>query len=322
MDPDVHYSKGIHCIDCHPTGEKGMGDMVRKATCQDCHIETEESLSKGIHRNMDCAACHISSLGGYQITIWGPGHVAGKPNPFKKYSLYYGIQSPPIILKDQRGRWMPVKIWPHSVGNIKTDVPPSPSIQFRWPDGQTRDAYYTIGTFDNLPENNKHLLWIEIEQASHTLGKARDCESCHASEAQLSESEWEFYDKDGSEPFTGRHKIIADSRSIRFTEMENTTEIKPLPGARLSDFASWIYLKDKWKIPGDFSIRIDRNKYNYYRKLYSGLKEKIKKIDSLSSSFDGKKKRRYRFLRAAAFHNLEEADRILGEFLGEKGEKG
>ena len=133
MQPDVHYEKGIQCVDCHPTGEKGMGDMERKASCQDCHIETEASHKESIHKEMDCAACHISQLGGYQITTWGPGNVAGKPSPFHKYSLYYGIQSPPILMKDQKGIWMPVKLWPHSVGNIKVDVPPSPSIQFRWP---------------------------------------------------------------------------------------------------------------------------------------------------------------------------------------------
>ncbi|MEJ2697551.1 MAG: hypothetical protein P8013_13010 [Candidatus Sulfobium sp.] len=103
MKPDVHYTKGIQCTDCHLMGPKGMGDMIRKATCQDCHIEAEDALARSIHKDMDCATCHISELRGYQLTIWGPGEVGGRPNPFKKYSLYYGIQSPPILMKDQSG---------------------------------------------------------------------------------------------------------------------------------------------------------------------------------------------------------------------------
>lgn len=316
MKPDTHYTKGIHCVDCHPTGKKGMGDLERNATCQDCHFETEESHASSIHKDMDCATCHISQLGGYQITIWGPGHVAGKPNPFKKYSLYYGIQSPPILMRDQKGKWMPVKVWPHSVGNIKAEIPSSPSLQFRWPDGETRDAYYTIGTFDNLPENNKHLLWVEIEQAAHPFGKRRTCESCHNSESQSASSEWEFYDNEGAEePFTGGHKIIADSTGLRFTDMKNTSEIKPKPGSKLSDFASWVYLKDKWKVPGDFSIKADGKKYNKYKELYASLKKRIERLDSLSEDLDPKQKRQYRALRTAALHNPQEADKILHPIL-------
>ncbi|MBF0519089.1 MAG: cytochrome c3 family protein, partial [Nitrospirae bacterium] len=123
MKPDVHYTRGIHCVSCHPTGEKGMADMERKATCQDCHIEIEGAHARSIHKNLDCSSGHISELRGYQITIWGPGKIAGIENPFKKYSLYYGIQSPPIIMKDEKGIWRPYKVWPHSVGNIKNDVP-------------------------------------------------------------------------------------------------------------------------------------------------------------------------------------------------------
>ncbi len=316
MEPDVHYREGIQCIDCHQTGRKGMGDMERKATCQDCHIEAEEALQRSIHREMDCATCHISQLGGYQLTIWGPGPVAERRNPFKKYSLYYGIQSPPILMRDQEGRWMPVKVWPHSVGNIKEDVPPSPSIQFRWPDGQTRDAYYIVGTFDGLPENNKHLLWIEIEQAAHPYGKARGCESCHASEGQTALSEWEFYDTAGAEPFTGSYRIVADEKGLRFTDMNSHTPIIPLPGARLSDFASWVYLKDRWRMPGDFSIKADRSKYLKYRKLYDDIEKTLEEIGPPPDN--PKLLLRYRAVRSEAVHDLDGAEGVIRESLREE----
>ncbi len=312
MSPDVHYKIGIQCIDCHPTGEKGMGDMERKASCQDCHIDAEEALaSEEIHKNMDCATCHVSRLGGYQITVWGPGKVAEEPNLFHKYSLYYGVQSPPIIMKDQKGVWMPVKVWPHSVGNIRVDLKPSERIKFRWPDGQTRDAYYIVGTFDGLPGNNKHLLWVEIEQAAHPFGKARGCESCHSSEAQVSESRWEFNDYDGAEPFRGRYRIVADSKGLRFVDMENTTPITLYPGYKLTDFASWIYLKDRWVVPGDFSIKTDRFRYERYLALYKKIKKELDRIEKGIPEGDKKRLRRFRETKERAVHDLDGAWELL-----------
>lgn len=306
MSPDVHYKKNIHCVDCHSTGEKGMGDMQRKATCQGCHYRIEESHKRGPHKNLDCATCHINELRGYQITIWGPGYVADKPNPFKKYSLYYGIQKPPIIMKDQKGIWMPVKIWPHSVGNIKEDVSPSKGVMFRWTKGETRDAYYVIGTFGNLPSNNKHLLWMEIEQAAHPFGKARDCESCHRSERQIAVSTWRFEDDQGAEPFDGSHQIVADKDSLRIVGLKNTTPINLLEGARLEDFAPWVYLKDKWVVPGDFSIKTDRAKYLLSLRKFREIEKRLRISERESLTYDKKTLRRYQELRGSILHNHED----------------
>ncbi|MEK6672072.1 MAG: cytochrome c3 family protein [Nitrospirota bacterium] len=305
MAPDVHYKKNIHCVDCHQAGEKGMGDMQRKAVCQDCHIEIEDAHKKSIHKNMDCATCHISELGGYQITVWGPGFAGDRPNPFKKYSLYYGIQKPPLLMKDQKGIWMPVKVWPHSVGNIKNDVKPSEKIMFRWPAGETRDAYYVIGTFDGLPGNNKHMLWLEIEQAAHPYGKSRTCESCHKTESQNSVSIWEFEDDQGAEPFKGGYRIVADKDGLRIEEMRNTTPIKPLNGARPEDFASWLFLKDKWKAPGDFSIKIDRDKYAKYLSMSGSIERYFKSAGEKSANFSKARLKQLKRLKGIAVHNPE-----------------
>lgn len=314
MKPDVHYKKDIHCVDCHPTGEKGMGDMERKATCQDCHLAIEEALAKSIHKNMDCAACHVNELGGYQITIWGPGKVGERPTPFKKYSLYYGIQKPPILMKDQKGIWMPVKVWPHSVGNIENDVPRSPEILFRWPKGETRDAYYVIGTVDGLPGNNKHLLWMEIEQAAHPFGKSRSCKSCHG-EKQVSESSWEFYDYQGAEPFNGGYSIIADSKGLTITDLKNTSPIKPLPGYQLTDFASWLYLKDKWTIPGNFEIKTDKDKYKRHFGVDRIVNNKLEVITNNLLIINNKLPRSYIDARGAAIHDPDNAERIIENYL-------
>jgi hypothetical protein len=309
MNPDVHYKKGLKCVDCHMVGEKGMGDIQRKATCQDCHIEEQESLPEGLHGKLLCATCHVRRLGGYQITIWGPGREGSVETPFHKYSLYYGIQEPPIIMKDQTGTWVPMKVWPHSVGNIKVDVPPSPGLMFRWPDGQTRDAYYIIGTFDDLPSGNKHLLWMEIEEAAHPYEKARDCESCHGSETQISHSRWEFYDEDGAKPFKGEHSIVADSNGLRIEDLKNTTPIIPMPGRKLTDFASWLYMKDRWKVPGDFSIKTDRKKYRRYLKVYRKIISYFKEKEELANT--KKEKERLKRQRTRLIHNLPLAEKFL-----------
>lgn len=313
--PDIHYKNNIHCVDCHKTGNKGMGDIQRKAECTDCHSEIKKAQKNGIHKNLDCAACHINELGGYQVTTWGPGHVAGETNPFKKYSLYYGIQKPPILIKDQKGIWIPVKVWPHSVGNIKEDVKPSGRIMFRWPGGETRDAYYTLGTVDGLPGNNKHLLWLEIEQAAHSYGKARGCESCHSSEAQVSVSTWEFEDEQGAEPFSGTHRIVADRNSLRIEGLRNTTPITAIGDSKPEDFAAWLYMKDKWKAPGDFSIRIDNDKYRKAFKAFRKIDEHLKALEAESKRLDEKTKVQYKNLKGAMLHNPDGAGEKIAQQL-------
>lgn len=311
MKPDIHYTKKIHCVDCHTTGPKGMGDMQRKANCQDCHIEIEEAHAKSLHKKLDCASCHISELRGYQITVWGPGRISGEENPFKKYSLYYGIQSPPIIMKDQKGIWMPVKVWPHAAGNIKPEVKPSEKIMFRWPNGETRDAYYVIGT-QKSGANNNHLLWLEIEQAAHPYGKARGCDSCHK-EKQIAVSSWEFMDDQGAEPFKGGHKIIADKEGLRIADIKNTTPIKPLKGYKLEDFASWLSFKDKWQAPGDFSISSEKAKYAKYLAISKKIDSEIAVTERLVKNAAKKTKKRFKEIKGVALHNQDIAIEKLKE---------
>ena len=297
---DIHFKKGIHCVDCHQIGGKGMGDMKRKATCQDCHIEIERAHAKSIHKNLTCTACHVTEAGGYQITIWGKGYIGEKPTPFKKYGLYYGIQKPLILMKDQKGIWFPVKIFPHSVENIKKDVPPS-GLRYRWPNGETRDMYYTVGTIDGLPSGNKHLLWIQIEEVSHPFGKARDCESCHR-DKQICVSQWEYEDIQGAEPFIGGYKIVADENGLRIKNFWHT-KINVLPGFELIDFASWIYFTDKWFIPGNFSIKVNKNKYISYLKLYENKLNYLKRLEKKIKNKEEKEK--FEEIKEILIHNPE-----------------
>lgn len=310
MEADTHFKKDIHCVDCHHTGKRGMGDMVRMAGCQDCHVEIEEAHSRSIHKNMDCATCHLQELRGYQLTVWGRGIVAQRQNPFKKYSLYYGIQRPPIIMKDQKGKWMPIKVMPHTLTNFAKDLEPSDAIKFRWPQGQTKDAYYIIGTF-KTPSNNRNLLWMELQQASHPFQKARDCDSCHR-EGQQMVSTWEYMDSQGVErPFRGSYRVIADEKSLRVVDLRHTSPIVPSKGYSLDDFASWVYFKDKWVVPGDFSIKAERDEYTRYLQTSKAISKRLKRLDELIKSKDKKTQELYREIRGIALHNHDEGLKLL-----------
>ncbi len=262
LPEDVHVSKKLECTDCHQTGPEGMGHIERNAACQDCHVEVEQAMAASVHKNVACAACHVQILGGYEMTSWGPGHIESKPNPFKKYSLYYGPQGPPVLIKDQKGRWMPVKIWPNSAGGIKQTVSPKPGLTFRWPKGETRDAYAQLGTFSFPGGNNNYLAWLQIEEVAHPLGKSRTCESCHGSAEQVSRVTWRYFDNQGAEPFAGSQKVVADKQGLRVRDIKATTKIRPTEGGKIEHFAAWMRLGDIWKTSGDFSIpKSDPMKY-------------------------------------------------------------
>lgn len=262
MEGDAHLSLGMECVDCHSRGSAGMGDMKRAAGCSDCHLEAEEAVAAGVHRTLSCAACHVRRLGGYQNTSWGPGKILGRPNPFKKYALYYGVLEPPILMRDQKGTWIPYKVWANSVGNIREPVEARPGVVFRWPDGETRDAYALLGTFGDLPAGNLHLAWIQLDQASHPLGPSRECDGCHGREGQISQSKWRYVDSQGARPFSGSHVVSAGRDGLRIGQFAIEGEIRLREGAKMTDFAAWKYIGDRWRTEGDFSLpAVESSKY-------------------------------------------------------------
>jgi hypothetical protein len=320
LPEDVHVRRKIECVDCHETGPGGMGHIERKATCQDCHIDVEEAMAKSVHKDLACAACHVKILGGYEMTSWGPGLIESRPNPFKKYSLYYGPQGPPVLIRDQEGRWMPVKIWPNSAGGIKDDVAAKPGLTFRWPKGETHDAYALLGTFSFPGGNNKYLAWLQVEEVAHPLGKARACGSCHGSRAQIARVTWHYYDDQGAEPFDGSQRVVADKRGLRVTDIRAASKMTLLKGGKIENFAAWMKLGDIWKTGGDFSIPpINREKY---RRLNEGIRDALarlarleKKIDALEAKGRRVKKMRrwWKDARAAALHDPGSMETLFKE---------
>ncbi|MBJ6727391.1 cytochrome c3 family protein [Geomesophilobacter sediminis] len=263
-EPDVHLQAKVGCLDCHESTRSapnlGHGMVKRQAgdSCGRCHPEAVTSHAASRHRNLACEACHIQRVAGYQATYWGPGKVAGTPTPYFKFKAYYGYLPEPILIRDQAGRWIPVKPFPMAVMNQKT-APFKPGLHWRYPLDlpelkRTDDAWGYVGLFGGLPENNKALLWIQMDKLSHKIGKSRSCVSCHDTPdgAQIQQVTWEFGDP-GALPFTGSHQVVADRTGLAIVGIRSE-KIDLETSYTLSALAPWVYLKDAWKIAGNFAL--------------------------------------------------------------------
>jgi nitrate/TMAO reductase-like tetraheme cytochrome c subunit len=277
MEPDVHKKAGIGCLDCHASSKSdpklGHGTVRRQATCDGCHTAVVESHRKSAHRNLSCEACHIRQVAGYQGTFWGPGIQAGAATPFFKYKEYYGIMEEPILIRDQKGRWIPVKPFPMAVLNQKGGPDLKPGVHWRWPKElpdpeRTDDAWGYVGIVGGLPENNRAILWIQMDKMSHKYGKSRACDSCHglAGGEQVQRVPWEFSDA-GALPFDGSHTVVAGRNGLSIRNIRATGSIEPTEGQKISSFAPWQYLPDAWNIPGNFALPELKNKTDYARML-------------------------------------------------------
>lgn len=273
MEPDVHQVKKVVCLDCHENSgsnsQLGHAMIKRQGRCDRCHERQLASHRQSLHKSLSCEACHIQNVSGYQGTYWGPGKLAGIDTPYFKYKEYYGIMKEPILIRDQKGRWIPVKPFPMAVLNQK-DSPLKPGLHWRWPANlpdlqRTDDAFGYVGLFDGLPESNRALLWIQMDKVSHKYGKSRSCASCHelpdGEQRQL--VQWDFSDA-GALPFSGSHTVRAGKKGLSIGEMKSE-KIEVLDGFRLSSLAPWFYLKDRWHIDGDFSLPSLRDRDLYTR---------------------------------------------------------
>jgi hypothetical protein len=272
-EPDIHLKAGVGCLDCHEStmtnAAIGHGVIRRQAgdSCVRCHSGAVKSHGASLHKKLACEACHIRNVAGYQGTYWGPGRIAGAATPYFKFKAYYGYMPEPILIKDQKGRWIPVKPFPMAVMNQK-ESPFKPGLHWRYPVDlpdlqRTDDAWAYVGLFDGLPENNKALLWIQMDKMSHKFGKSRSCDSCHGDllGVQRIQVTWEYSDP-GAAPFTGSHTVLADRSGLFIRDMQSET-IQPENGYSLSAFAPWHYLKDKWQVKGDFALPVIRDRKRY-----------------------------------------------------------
>lgn len=280
--PDVHLKAKVGCLDCHESTKSnpklGHATVKRQAeaSCVRCHQQAVANHAASLHKNLTCEACHIQQVAGYQATYWGPGKIAGAETPFFKFKAYYGIMPEPILIKDQKGRWIPVKPFPMAAMNQK-ESPFKPGLYWRFPaslpDSQrTDDAWAYTGLHGGMVGNNKALTWIQIDKMSHKLGKARSCDSCHGdllNGTQVQKVTWDYSDP-GAEPFKGSHTVIASKNSLKIKDIQAHERVVLEKGYQLSSFAPWAYL-DVWEVAGDFSIPVPRDKA-----AYTGIKNDLK----------------------------------------------
>ena len=273
---DVHRTKGVGCLDCHASsrtdGKIAHGAIFRQATCNRCHVEIASRHEKSLHARLACESCHIREAGGYQATFWGPGILAGSPTPYFKYMAYYGVMKDPILIRDRDGRWIPVKPFPMAVMNQRSSARTRvPGLYWRWDKDlpglpRTGDAWGYAGIFGGLPENNRALLWLQMDKLSHGIGKSRSCDSCHADPdgSQKRQVRWEYGDE-GAFPFNGSHTVVADRDGLAIRGMKVDEEIEAQPGFVLSSFAPWLFLPDRWTIPGNFALPQIKDRSRYER---------------------------------------------------------
>jgi|Deesub1362B_J571_1020462.scaffolds.fasta_scaffold03730_4 hypothetical protein len=322
-EPDVHVKYNLTCVDCHdPLAKGGMGGVAREVSCASCHESIASAIKTSDHANVACESCHIRDVGGYQLTVWGPGKVAGVATPFKKYRNYYGEAPYPILIKDKTGRWIPVKPFPMVTVSIAKDISGKEGPGFRSTAERqdTRDAYALIGTFDGLPKNNKALLWFQMDKMSHAIRKeARDCDSCHASTEQSFRAKWKFTDQ-GAEPFEGEHTIVANSTGLYAIGLTNTTPIVTKEGWDIADLAPWYYLRDKFYAKGDYSLpKVEEAKYSeasseasLFREACLALEAKLQELAQAGVDVS-REREELQKVRAIGVHNPREGKKLLSE---------
>ena len=267
---DIHMQKNIVCVDCHESNrETGFhGDLRRNVTCGKCHAPVVQALKKGPHRKVDCASCHTALIGGYAFNFWSAVGMKGKENPLTRIQDYLTGATTPLLIKNPKGVWIPVHVVPHLSGNVKAgEVRISNRLLFRnRPDSDVRrlyvsnDSYAVTGLVRNLDDKDHDAMaWLNIDRVAHATGKARTCESCHASRTQ--KIAVKFSGGSYKDVENGEYTIIADEKGLRIADIKNDK------GAVLPDLAP---LRDAWSLTGNFLLPglKDQEQYERIKKNY------------------------------------------------------
>jgi len=265
---DIHLQRNINCVDCHEPNKKTKqhGDLKRTPDCSKCHAPIVSGYSKNVHKKVDCASCHTTLIGGYAFNFWtltGEGDMA---NPITRIQDYTVNGITPLLVKSEKGIWIPVHPVPHTSGNIKAEeVKLSSRLNFRnipFVRIQRRytsaDSFAVTGIVQKLDESdNDTMVWLNLDRVAHATGKSRTCESCHSSTTQRIKVGFEGGSYKGLED--GEYTIIADEDSLRIVDFKMSGD-----GSVPGDLEP---LKDKWELKGNYSLPAIKN-----RKLYDSMK--------------------------------------------------
>ncbi len=346
LPPDVHRENGLDCVDCHTIKNHDYGMMAQadaRKACQRCHPEIVAAVTDSQHGQVDCSACHVQAVGAYQFTFHGPGKSEGQFNLFTKHKQYYGVRDLPTLVKHPvTGRWLPMKPYPMGTMNIDTPVKatglllrsipettvkgqerlgePTSFTVARTPE-QINDMYIINGTFKGLGENDPMLGWIQLDKMSHAIGRGRACDSCHGSHEQVSTS-WYTYanQNDVQQPFSGSYTLKATRDGLFFSEFTNS-EILPVEGRKVSDFAPFVILSNVWDVKGiDFSIPFDERKFEQQRNRFNRLYAQLHHLKTANKNQPGRMDV-LRLIESILPHNQQRAETMLESFGKQGGEE-
>ncbi len=334
---DIHEAAGLSCDDCHTFKDHSYGHLGSedaRQSCKNCHSEIYEAVKSGDHKNVDCTSCHIQEVGAYQFTFWGPGKSGGMNNLYSKHKEFYGKRDRPLLVKHpETGLWIPLKPYPMGVMNIKKETAPTKlmlrtinkttvkgkteigepeKIMVERKADQVNDMYIITGTYGGFGTNDKMLTWIQMDKMSHSIGKARDCGSCHASHEQNSTS-WYTYANanDVKKPFFGSYTVRADKKGLTFNNFTNT-EVLPVEGRKTEDFAPFLINYGLWNVKGiDFELKFDDRKYAEGRGAYLQLSAKLNHL--INKEKNQEKKKSLELIKSIMNHNVQHAEMILKE---------
>jgi hypothetical protein len=264
--PDVHAQKGIACVDCHEmNAETGFhADLRRDVNCGKCHAKAAADHRKGVHKNVDCSACHTALIGGYAFNFWTVTGEGDQRNPATRIQDYLVDAIPPLIVRNPKGVWVPVHAEPHTSGNVKADeVALSKKLMFRnRPDAAvdrryfSNDSYAITGLAKDLDaEDRDTLVWFHVDRVAHSLGRSRTCDSCHAPAAQKIATGFSAGSYKDVED--GGYTIIADAKGLRVTDFKGPDSGPPAKGLEP--------LKDKWMLKGNFELPKLKDQKRYDR---------------------------------------------------------
>ena len=101
--------------------------------------------------------------------------------------------------------------------------------------------------------------------------------------------------------------MTADGEGLRIGEIVVDGEIEVREGARLSDFAAWTFIGERWKTAGDFAIPPDQpEKLEDFRRRYRQAEERLDgeklRLEREDLS-DKKRKMKLRRLAESFLHN-------------------
>ena len=197
LSTDIHFKKGLTCIDCH---KKDDMQGIKKVSCTDCHKNLSKKNHTNYHKKLACSTCHSSwNNNSYELSVF-----RDDTNDYKKWKnltlqedgyltnfLNKAIKSkrkiPPkmpdwVSHKLRDGIWYSgyrYKRWEHfNLANSKDGriMIIRPLFQYRI---SYRDKNGKMILDDvNKIEGKKIEAWLPY--SPHTINKrAKSCESCH-----------------------------------------------------------------------------------------------------------------------------------------------